>query len=157
MAVMVLNSSYQPIAWWPINRAIVAIYLGKAQVVKEQKGAFIHSVKESFPVPAMIRLPKAGYVRPMQQAFSRRGVFKRDDYTCQYCGCKEREQLTLDHIHPKSRGGEDSWDNCTTACLKCNTKKGDKSLEDLGWKRPKTGIYLFFDFAEVFGEDFYGG
>ncbi len=88
-----------------------------------------------FRVPEVIVLSKYdGY--PINKVhFSRRMLYKRDDYTCQYCGCKPKtSELTLDHVQPKSRGGKTTFDNCVVACVECNSHKADRTPEEANMK-----------------------
>jgi 5-methylcytosine-specific restriction endonuclease McrA len=127
--------------------------LGKATMLKQDGEKVMRSVRSSLPLPSVIRLLNADYSKPISHKFSRRAMFKRDNYTCQYCGTKNRDDLTVDHVNPQSRGGEDSWTNCVTACLKCNNKKGNRTPEEMGWLRPKAKPYMAFDFNDLFGVD----
>ena len=106
-----------------IERAIILIYLNKSEMVHGAKNKFISTVSRKYPMPLVIKLKR--YVnRPFKKvALTRLNVFKRDGFTCQYC--QGKDQLTLDHVIPKSRGGKATWNNLVTACVRCNSKKGD--------------------------------
>ncbi|MBI3973630.1 MAG: HNH endonuclease [Chloroflexi bacterium] len=127
-AVLVLNQNYEPLNICNVRRAFVLVDRGKAEVLEHgQEG--IRTASRIMPRPSVIKL---GYLvkRPRPQVrLSRREIFLRDDYTCQYCGAKTRE-LTLDHVVPKHRGGGHSWDNLVSACRPCNHRKGSKALEE---------------------------
>ena len=101
---------------------------GKAEMLENGKG-FIHSAYDTFPIPSVIKL---GFfvkrTRRTEQKLTRFGVFHRDNYICQYCG-KAEKQLTIDHIVPRSRGGEHTWENTTTACIPCNLHKAGRTPE----------------------------
>jgi 5-methylcytosine-specific restriction endonuclease McrA len=133
--VLVLNSDYEPLNVCNLRRAIVLVYLGKAEVLHHvphpvsTTSGLLHS-------PSVVKL-RHHVRRPVPQLrLSRRGVFARDDFTCQYCGQTARD-LTIDHVVPKRLGGATSWENLVCCCRRCNTKKGDKSLSQTGMKLRK--------------------
>ena len=119
--VLVLNQNYQPLNVCNARRAIVLIGLGKAEFTENGRGD-IHSISQTFPLPAVIRLLRMVKRPLMQRKLSRRAVFLRDDFVCQYCGTETR-LLTLDHIKPRSRGGAHIWENVVSACIQCNHRK----------------------------------
>ena len=146
--VLVLNQNYQPLNLCNAKRAIVLINLGKADLIENGFGA-IRTPSFSFPVPSVIRL-MALIKRPLKlQKLSRIEVFSRDKYSCIYCG-KETEQLTLDHIFPRSRGGASSWENVASACMPCNHRKAGRTPKEAGMKlmkevgAPKLNPYSLF-------------
>lgn len=127
--VLVLNSSYEPLQFCAPRRAIVMVLKGRAQKV-EVDGYLVRSPSLTMRLPAVIRLMR--YVRRPYRpgvAFSKKNVFKRDQYTCQYCG-GGGGTLTLDHVIPRSRGGATDWENVVIACRSCNAKKGDRPLHE---------------------------
>jgi 5-methylcytosine-specific restriction endonuclease McrA len=136
--VLVLNADYEPLNICNVRRAIVLVYKGKAEVLHSDS---LHDEPESFPDSQSLRSMRPSVVklrshvrRPYtEMRVSRRSVFARDNYTCQYCGIAGKE-LTLDHIHPKRHGGEMSWENLVTCCRRCNSRKADKTLEASGMK-----------------------
>ena len=86
-------------------------------------------------MPEVILLARYGKVPGRHLVFSRRNLFKRDRYTCQYCGKQPgRDELTIDHVLPRSRGGSSTWLNCVLACLACNTRKGNRTPADAGMR-----------------------
>lgn len=113
--ILVLNASYEPINFTDWKRAIVLLIKNKAQALGKRVIRLLNYIK----------LP---YEKLMQNRPSRAMIYKRDGHKCQYCG--STKELTIDHIIPRSRGGEDSWENLVVACMSCNTRKGDKLLED---------------------------
>lgn len=131
--VLLLNQSYEPLAICTVKKAIVLLILKKAHVVAEKPNKFIHSVRHSFPIPTVVRLNT--YVRvPYKRAIlSRKNIILRDDKKCAYCG-RSDVPLTVDHIIPKARGGEDTWENLVCACFICNNKKGNRTPEEAGFK-----------------------
>jgi 5-methylcytosine-specific restriction endonuclease McrA len=120
--VLVLNSTYEPVNVCSNRRAVVLLLKGKAEAL-EVGGSVLRSERTAVAVPLVIRL--CHYVRlPHAEArrLSRRAVLARDGFRCQYCG--SARHLTIDHIVPRSRGGQTSWDNVITSCGPCNVRKG---------------------------------
>ena len=115
LPVLVLNQNYEPLNVCRVRRAVVLLYQGKAEMLENGVG-LIHSANQSFPVPSVIRLPYL-IKRPFrsEKKLTRLEVFQRDKYTCQYCG-KQTRQLTLDHVIPRHRGGQHTWENVVSAC-----------------------------------------
>jgi len=129
--VLVLNSDYEPLNICNMRRAINLVCLGKVDVLHEDS-ATLHAASATMRSPSVVRL-RSHIKRPMPQLkLSRRSVFARDNYTCQYCGYRGSD-LTVDHVIPKRLGGPTSWDNLVCCCKKCNTKKGDKTLAQVGF------------------------
>lgn len=130
MQVLVLNQDYQAISLCDPQRATILLMLRKAELVSDVADRKMRSVKMEFDYPSVIRL--SAYVNlPFKKvALTRQNVFKRDGNKCVYCGSRER--LTLDHLVPRAQGGRTIWKNLVTACYKCNSKKGDLSLEESG-------------------------
>jgi 5-methylcytosine-specific restriction endonuclease McrA len=117
--VLVLNSSYEPINITNWKRAVVLLLKEKAQVLSNRVIRLLNYVK--------LPLSRIVACKP-----SRAMIYKRDNNTCQYCGATTR--LTIDHVIPKCRGGQDTWENLVVACSSCNTKKGNTLLEQTGMK-----------------------
>ncbi|MBI4286067.1 MAG: HNH endonuclease [Chloroflexi bacterium] len=130
--VLVLNQTYEPLNICQARRAVVLIYRGKAEVVENDSGS-MHSANLVFPLPSVIRLAHLIKRPHIQKKLSRFEVFNRDHYTCQYCG-KETHQLTLDHVIPRHRGGEHTWENVVSACPWCNRHKAGRTPEEAGMK-----------------------
>lgn len=129
--VLILNQSYEPLVVCSVQKAIILLYLQKAELIAEQSHRAIRSVSRSFPFPSVIRLFKYRRIPYKGIMLSRKNIIRRDGHRCQYCGSSSAP-LTVDHIIPRARGGRDSWDNLVTACLPCNNKKSDKTLERAG-------------------------
>jgi len=128
--VLVLNASYEPLNVCSVRRAHVLVFKGKAEVI-EQLEHPLHSASSTFPWPHVIRL--VTYVRvprAAQRKISRRALFARDDWSCVYCG-ETGGRLTLDHVVPRSRGGESVWENVVTSCAPCNLRKGNRTPEEV--------------------------
>lgn len=131
-SVLVLNQNYEPLNICRVRRAIVLVYEDKAEMLEDGSG-FIHSASYEFPLPSVIRL---SYIikRPRpKRRLTRLEVFNRDRYTCQYCG-KEARQLTLDHVLPRYRGGEQTWENVVSACIPCNRRKAGRTPKEAGMR-----------------------
>ena len=129
--VLVLNASYEPLNVTTVRRAHVLVYKGKAEVI-EHLDQPLRSATGNFIRPHVIRL--VTYVRvprAIQRKISRRALFARDGWRCVYCGTSGG-RLTLDHVVPRSKGGESVWENVVTACGPCNLRKGDRTLEQAG-------------------------
>jgi 5-methylcytosine-specific restriction endonuclease McrA len=133
--VLVLNSDYEPLNVCHAKRALVLVFLGKADVLHAHEHR-LPSVNGTYPSPSVVRL-KHQVKRPLPELkLSRRTVFARDNYTCQYCGQASRE-LTIDHVVPKRHGGLTTWDNLVAACRRCNMKKSDKLLHQTSMRLVK--------------------
>lgn len=131
-SVLILNQNYQPLNICQARRAVVLLFQGKAEVIENGSGV-IHAVSCSFPLPSVIRLNYIIKRPPFQRRLARFEVFNRDRYTCQYCG-KETRELTLDHVIPRYRGGERSWENVVSACRACNRRKAGRTPTEAGMK-----------------------
>ena len=116
--VLVLNASYEPLNITSWRRAVVLLIKGKAEQLENSE----RLIYAEFPLPSVIRLRHYVRVPYKEIPLTRRNILERDRHTCQYCGYKG-EQLTLDHVLPRSRGGGDTWENLVTACVRCNVKK----------------------------------
>ena len=127
--VLVLNASYEPLNVTSVRRAHVLVFKGKAEVLEELDQP-LRSASDTYPWPHVIRL--VHYVRvprAVQRKISRRALFARDGWRCVYCGTTSG-RLTLDHVVPRSRGGDSVWENVVTSCAPCNLRKGNRSLEE---------------------------
>jgi 5-methylcytosine-specific restriction endonuclease McrA len=126
---LLLNASFEPLCVVPIRRAVVLVLKDKAEIVA-RNGGELHSERTVVPIPAVIRL--VHFVRvPFRSRvpLSRRAVFARDHHRCQYC---HRSAENIDHVVPRSRGGEHSWENVVASCRACNARKEDRLLSDCG-------------------------
>jgi 5-methylcytosine-specific restriction endonuclease McrA len=128
--VLVLNASYEPLNVCSVRRAHVLVYKGKAEVLEELDQP-LHSATDTYPWPHVIRLVTYVHVpRAAQRKISRRALFARDGWRCVYCGTSGG-RLTLDHVVPRSRGGESIWENVVTSCAPCNLRKGNRLPEEV--------------------------
>jgi 5-methylcytosine-specific restriction endonuclease McrA len=136
--VLVLNATYEPLNVVSVHRAVVLLLKQKAEIV-EAAEAWLRSERTAIPLPLVIRL--VYYVRIPRRfslPLSRRTVLARDHYTCQYCGAQPgKANLTIDHVLPRSRGGETRWENIVTACAECNRRKGSRTPEEAGLPVPR--------------------
>jgi 5-methylcytosine-specific restriction endonuclease McrA len=129
--VLVLNATYEPINVCTVRRAVVLLLKEKAEMIERSEWD-LHSATSTMSRPMVIRL--VSYVRiprdTHRRKITRRAVFARDDWTCQYCG--SRSNLTVDHVVPRSKGGPSSWDNIVASCAPCNRRKGNASPTQAG-------------------------
>ncbi len=133
--VLVLNASYEPLNVCSVRRAHVLVFKGRAEVI-EELATPLHSATDTYPWPHVIRLLQYVRVpRSVRRKISRRVLFARDEWRCQYCGTVGK--LTLDHVVPRSRGGDSVWENVVTSCAPCNMRKGDRLPEEVHM-RPRT-------------------
>ncbi len=153
-SVLVLNQNYEPLNVCNTRRALVLVDGGKAEVLEHAFGD-IRTPSRAIPRPSVIRLVYM-IKRPRPRVrLTRREVFMRDQYTCQYCGLKTRD-LTLDHVIPRHRGGAHTWENLVSACRSCNHRKGGKALEEcrmplrrLPFEPKANSYYLFAQYLDV--------
>ena len=162
---LVLNRSWLAVQVCSVKRAICLLYQGHAKAIDDDfnvydfndwvyiskemedldEEEFVHSSSIRMRIPRVIVLTLYDKLPSREVRFSRKNIFERDNYMCQYCGKKpptksqalkwiDKNQLNLDHVVPRARGGKTTWLNVVTSCYKCNSKKGSKLLEELGWK-----------------------
>ena len=132
MPVLVLNQSYEPLTICRAKRAVVLVYQGKAEMLENGLG-FIHTVNNSFELPSVIRLAYMVKRPYRRKKMTRYEIFNRDKYTCQYCG-KETKNLTLDHVIPRYRDGQHTWENVVSACANCNRHKARRTPQEANMK-----------------------
>ncbi|WP_013320423.1 HNH endonuclease [Gloeothece verrucosa] len=141
--VLVLNASYEPLNITSWKRAVVLLLKGKAEQL-EHNGRLLYS---GLPLPTVIRLRHYVKVPYKEIPLTRRNILERDRHTCQYCSYKG-EQLTLDHVIPRSRGGGETWENLVTACVRCNVKKGNRTPKEANMtllsqpRKPYSSLYF---------------
>ena len=154
---LVLNRNWQAINIATVARALVMLWNETARVVDpvdyqlygwsdwtrvapNRDEPFVQAVRQRIRAPEVVALVEYDRLPSAVVAFSRRNVFKRDRYTCQYCGTQPgTDELTIDHVLPRSRGGQSTWANCVLACFQCNKRKADRTPEQAGMhlkKRP---------------------
>jgi 5-methylcytosine-specific restriction endonuclease McrA len=131
--VLLLNATFEPLTALPLRRAVVLVVCGKAEVVHvDPAGTLLHSVRAAVQVPSVIRLYTFVKVPYRSRVpLTRAGIMYRDGYRCAYCEAKAE---TIDHVIPRSRGGNHSWTNCVACCARCNHRKAARLLTELGWQ-----------------------
>lgn len=162
--VLVLNRHWLAVHVCTVRRAVSLVYQSLARIVTEdyqtydfeswrelsaaarEQELLIRTPNYQLCVPKVIVLGRYNNSPPRKVRFNRRNIFLRDDYQCQYCGAHpKRDDLTIDHVIPRSRGGRSTWENVVLACTKCNTKKGDRLLNECGMtplNKPKRPSWL---------------
>lgn len=132
--VLVLNASYEPINICAARRALVLVLKGVA-CAEETLPQTLHAARSAFPVPSVIRLLEYRRIPHQTRALSRKNIMMRDRYQCQYCHrAGSAGDLTLDHVVPRSRGGETTWENLVACCHGCNNRKGCRTPDEAGMK-----------------------
>lgn len=148
--VLVLNQDYSALTVCSVERAVILIHLRKVHLVESADERYVRSPSTRLPWPSIVRLKNYASVPYKRVMLSRKNVLKRDQNTCQYCGAENN--LTIDHVVPKSRGGRDTWENLVAACVSCNNQKGDRTPEEAEMdleRQPFRPSYVMFlrDFA----------
>ncbi|MBW6415794.1 HNH endonuclease [Candidatus Methylacidiphilum fumarolicum] len=154
-SVLILNRLWQAVNWCTARRAFNLLYCGHAYVVHKNKDDFytldffewkehsqayhgsdvVHTVSFKIRVPKVILLLLFEKVPRKEVKFTRHNVFERDGYLCQYCGGKfDPSYLNLDHVIPRERGGKTTWENVVCSCIRCNSKKGNRTPQEAGMK-----------------------
>jgi 5-methylcytosine-specific restriction endonuclease McrA len=148
LIVLVLNANYEPLNVCDTRRAVGLLTTGKATMVANGRG-YIHTARTTYPRPSVIRLANMVHRPRPRVKLTKREVFRRDNYTCQYCG-RQTSHLTIDHVIPRHRGGTHRWDNLVAACPQCNRHKGGRNVAEAHMalrRRPTepfpTASYLF--------------
>lgn len=165
-STLVLNRSWMPVHVTTVRRALCMVFRASARIVsKETFATFsfeewvgqpapgdepcVRSPSLSIAVPEVILLVQYDRVPCHDAPFTRRNLFLRDDFTCQYCGKRgSSDRLSIDHVLPRSRGGCTSWENCVLACVACNARKADRTIKETGLRllrppvRPRWTPYL---------------
>ncbi len=148
--VLLLNACEQVLKIIPWPKAVKLLMSGKAtKPTNYTKFYEIRTTSGVFELPAAIVLVRFYHLPTAIINPTRDNVFRRDNNTCQYCGLhmKNKKMLTIDHVHPRSKGGDSSWTNLTTACKECNSKKSNKTLKECGMvlkEKPKKPLYYAF-------------
>lgn len=151
--VLLLSNNCEPLNITSWKRAVVLLIKGKAEYAEKVNNLDDYIKKGEYYIPRTIKLTYEMAIPTLELPFSRENIYLRDDYTCQYCGEKfSAEELTLDHVFPKSRGGENSWENLVTCCKHCNSKKADRTPKEAGMvllnKPEKPEDYWLFEFSK---------
>ncbi|HEY1878679.1 MAG TPA: HNH endonuclease, partial [Caulobacteraceae bacterium] len=125
---LVLNADFRPLSYYPLSlwswqETIKAVFLERVDVVSAYD-TLIHSPSFEMRLPSVVSL-KSYITQDRPPAFTRFNLFLRDSFSCQYCG--SGDDLTFDHLTPRSRGGRTTWENIVTACARCNLAKGGRT------------------------------
>jgi 5-methylcytosine-specific restriction endonuclease McrA len=130
--VLLLNVTYEPLTTVGLHRAVCLVLAEKADVLHhDTAGRVLHSASTRLAMPSVIRLRR--YVRVPHRnrvPLTRAALMRRDNYLCAYCGSKAD---TIDHVVPRSRGGAHVWENCVASCNRCNHRKADRLIDEIGW------------------------
>ena len=148
--VLILNASFEPLHVCSVKRAVGLLMQDIAERV-EDADTVLRTPNNVFPVPSVVRLKR--YIKRPQRhrvAFNRRNVFRRDEHACQYCG-RRGNDLTLDHVLPRSRGGPTSWENVVACCRACNAKKRDRTPEEARMHLERKPYAPRFMFTSAYG------
>lgn len=163
--VLLLNNDCEPLNITSWKRAFVLLIKGKAEYIEKLNSVEDYIKVDEYYIPKTIKLTYETAIPDLELPFSRHNIFIRDEFTCQYCGKKfPSEELTLDHVYPKSRGGGTSWENIVSACKKCNQKKADKTPEEADMpllNKPEKPEFWIFELSKKnkiegkYWEDYY--
>lgn len=155
---LVLNRNWQPVNVATVARSLVLVWNEAARVVDPRDyqtydwtdwsllapadgEPFVQAVRQRLRAPEVVTLTDYDRLPTAAVSFSRRNLFKRDHFACQYCGVQPGAgELTIDHVLPRSQGGTSTWDNCVLACVACNKRKADRLPEQAGMKLRKPPI-----------------
>ena len=131
--MLLLNATFEPLTALPLRRAVVLLVREKAELVHgDAAGSMVRSATSSLMTPSVIRLRSYVYVPYRARVpLTRAALMHRDRYRCAYCGARAE---TIDHVVPRSRGGAHIWENCVASCARCNHRKADRLLAELGWR-----------------------
>ena len=162
---LLLDSSFYPIQMIDWKKALTLFFTERAEVVENHEGVEVRSTHSSYKLPKVMRLfCRVGNITTVK--FNRQNVFYRDSFTCQYCRVTfKSKDLTLDHVIPKSKGGDTSWDNIVSACGPCNNKKADKLPHQTTMKpfkkptRPKQSVMFIKKLSQqekILWKDWFG-
>lgn len=132
MQVLVLNNDFTPVSVTNLVRGFNLVFKGKAEVVEHDEANPIITDSKTYKRPSVIRLLKYVVLPFKKLNPTRENIFRRDGMKCLYC--ESVKNLTLDHVLPRSRGGQNTWENLATCCAKCNNKKDNKTPEEAGMK-----------------------
>ncbi len=148
---LILNRNWQPVTFVPVQTAIVNVMRDMASVLDVQdyllltfeewaelgrkSDRVIHTPNMVIAAPEVVVCKKYGERPPRRVVFNRPNLYRRDQFTCQYCGVQlPASDLQMEHVFPRSRGGPTSWENCVAACDSCNSRKADKTPDEAGMR-----------------------
>lgn len=171
--ILVLNKSWRVIGITTVQKALTLLYTEAAYAIapetyeaydflswieiKAPHGQpFIRTMRYRIRIPEIIQVRCYDGCPPQSIHFSRKNIYKRDDYTCQYCNTQPGlAELTVDHVLPRSRGGRSDWLNCVSACARCNKKKGNRTLDEVPMRllrkpfKPDGSNAIFFPLTAI--------
>jgi 5-methylcytosine-specific restriction endonuclease McrA len=131
--VLFLDHAYQPLRIGHWTRAITDLFLGKVEVIEHSRDRTIKTVGRELPMPSVVRVLRVFRRDRQRVKFSRLNIYARDRWTCQFCGqVLPSEDLTFDHVMPRSRGGKTTWENIVTCCVPCNAEKANRTPDQAG-------------------------
>ena len=145
-AVLLLNNTYEPLGIVSVQRAVRLLFSSKAEIV-HATGRELHSEKLSFPLPSVLRLLYYVTHRRKSVPLTKKNVLLRDGYRCGYCNSRGGSEMTVDHVHPRSRGGLSGWANLVACCTPCNSRKRDRTPAEAGMpllRKPHMPRYIPF-------------
>lgn len=128
-----LNQNYEPLSVCNVQKAVILLWLGKAEMVAARDDRVIRAVRSAYPYPSIVRLSLYIHVPYKKVELTRKNILRRDNFRCAYC-TKSTPPLTVDHIMPKSRSGGDTWENLVCACIRCNNRKGNRTPDEANMK-----------------------
>ena len=144
--VLVLDIGMRPLRVEPWQRAICDLFLGKVEVVEYSRDRTIQGASRAWPLPSVVRVVRHFKRERIRVRFSRLNIYARDGFVCQYCAVRfPSEELTFDHVTPRSRGGTTTWENIVTCCIPCNRQKADRTPAEAGMRlrcKPRRPAYL---------------
>lgn len=139
MKTLLLSNYYEAVSFIPFKRLVKLIAKERVFIESTWDNETIRWASGEIQYPSIVRLKYQINRRPRRTRFNRRGVFRRDFFSCQYCGVRQSPtKLTIDHVVPRARGGKTEWTNVVTSCLSCNADKGDRTPAEAGLKLNKT-------------------
>jgi 5-methylcytosine-specific restriction endonuclease McrA len=145
-AVLYLDVDWRPLRIEPWQRAIADFFVGKCEVIEYSRDRTIQGVSREYPMPAVVRVLRRFKRDRIRIKFSRLNIYARDGFTCAYCRVRfPTEDLTFDHVIPRSRGGRTCWENIVSACIPCNSEKADRTPAEAGMtliRTPRKPAYL---------------
>lgn len=132
-AVLYLDRSYRPLRVESWQRAIADFFTGKVEVIEHSRDRTIQGINRTYPMPAVVRVLRSFKRDKIRIKFSRLNIYARDAFVCQYDGQRyDAEDLTFDHVTPRSKGGKTEWGNIVTCCRGCNAAKADRTPAQAG-------------------------
>lgn len=137
--VLVLDVDFQALRIEHWQKVVADVFLGKVQVIEYSKDKTIKGITRDYPMPAVVRVLTRFRRERQAIRFSRLNIYTRDGFACQFCGERlASEELTFDHVIPRSKGGKTTWENIVASCVPCNAMKADRTPAEAGMKLRRT-------------------